>query len=406
MKKYQKVGVLRETKNPPDKRVALAPEQVLQFKNRFPHLEIVVQPSDLRAYADDEYRKLGITMQEDLSDCDVLLGIKEVSIDKLIPGKTYLFFSHTTKKQSHNRGLLQRVLQDKIRLIDYELLTNSHNVRLVAFGRWAGIVGAYNGLLAYGQRTGAFDMKRAYICNDMDEFYDELMKIKLPPLRILITGGGRVAHGAMETLEPLNIRKISPQKFLTQTFNYPVYTQLDPWHYTKRKKNETWDWEHYFVHPYEYETAFVPYTKVTDMFLACHYWDRRAPKFFAKEDMLASDFSMKVIADISCDLDGPIPATLRTSNIEAPFYGFDPKTGGETDAFNEKGVTVMAVDNLPGEAPRSSSIDFGKDLIDKVLPSLFEDDIEQIIERAAITNSAGTLNPHFSYLQDFVDSKE
>jgi len=397
-----KLGVLRETKTPPDRRVALPPEQVKRLKEKYPALEVVVQPSDFRAYTNSEYENLGIPMQEDLSDCDILIGVKEVEISTLIPGKKYIFFSHTAKKQEHNKKLLKAVLEKKIQLIDYEYLADQHGQRLVAFGRWAGIVGAYNALYAYGQRNKLFNLKRAHECHDMDEFFAELMKITLPPIKILISGGGRVAHGAMETLAPMAIRKISPQKFLQQNFDYPVYTQIDPWHYTKRKDGGLWDLENFFKYPEDYETAFEPYTKATDLYIACHFWDPKAPMFFGAQDMAQPDFRMKVIADVSCDVNGPIPSTIRAASISDPIFGFNPHTGKEDEPYAPQNITVMAVDNLPGEAPRNSSIDFGNDLIEKVFPHILGNDIQKIIEKASITKN-GALGNYFVYLADWIN---
>jgi len=400
-----KFGVLRETKTPPDRRVALAPMQALEFQKKFPFVELFVQPSDLRAYTNEEFLALGIQMKEDLSDCDILIGVKEVAIDTLIPEKKYMFFSHTAKKQPANRELLQAILEKNIELIDYEYLTDIHNIRLVAFGRWAGMVGAYNAMIAWGKKNGTYNLKRAHECHDMAEFIGELKKVKLPPMKILITGGGRVAHGAMETLAHVNIEQVTPQQFLSKKFDKPVFCQIDPWHYNKRKDGDPFDLKHFFKHPYEYMSTFVPYTKAADMLIACHYWDPRAPRFLTIDDYKAPDFSLKVIADVSCDIGGPLPSTLRTSSIEEPFYGLDRINFCETSAFEKDSITVMAVDNLPGEAPRNASIDFSKDLIDKVFPSLFEEDTEDIIKKATITKD-GKLTALFSYLQNYVDGKE
>lgn len=396
-----KLGVLRETKTPPDRRVALPPEQVKKLIEKYPALDVVVQPSDFRAYTNSEYEKLGVQIQEDLSDCDILIGVKEVEISQLIAGKKYIFFSHTAKKQEHNKKLLKAILEKKIQLIDYEYLADQHGQRLVAFGRWAGIVGAYNALYAYGKRNALFNLKRAHECHDMDEFFAELMKIKLPPMKILISGGGRVAHGAMETLAPMAIRKISPQKFLQQNFDYPVYTQIDPWHYTKRKDGGLWDLENFFKYPEDYETAFEPFTRVTDLYIACHFWDPKAPMFFSRQDMSKPEFKMKVIADVSCDVNGPIPSTIRAASIAEPIFGFNPQTGEEDQPYTQDNITVMAVDNLPGEAPRNSSIDFGNDLIEKVFPHILGNDAQKIIEKASITKN-GELGNYFAYLSDWI----
>ncbi len=401
-----KVGILRETKNPPDRRVAIPPKQAVKLLEKFPNVELFVQSSELRAYKDEEYKELGLNVLEDISNCDILVGVKEVDIPALIPEKTYMFFSHTAKKQPYNRKLLQEILKKNIRLIDYEYLTDIHGIRLVAFGRWAGIVGSYNGLLGYGLRSGRYSLRRAHECHDMDEFFEELAKVDLPNIKILVTGGGRVAHGAMEVLNHIKIKKVSPQDFLNKEYDEPVYTQIDPWHYTRRKDGDVFDLEHFIKHPTEYESTFLPYAKVTDMLIACHYWDPNSPKFMTPEDMRAPDFKIELIADVSCDVNGPIPSTVRASTIAEPFYAYDPQTEKEVeDTFNKKYITVMAVDNLPGEAPRNASIDFGNDLIDKVFPSLFGEDKDKIIKRATIAKN-GKLTKRFAYLQDYVDGKE
>jgi hypothetical protein len=240
----------------------------------------------------------------------------------------------------------------------------------------------------------------------MDEFFEELAKVDLPNIKLLITGGGRVAHGAMEVLEHIKIKKVSPQDFLSKEYDVPVYTQIDPWHYTRRKDGDVFDLEHFIKHPTEYESTFLPYTKVTNMLIACHFWDPNSPKFMTPEDMRASDFKIELIADVSCDVNGPIPSTVRASTIAEPFYAYNPKTEKEvSDPFNKELITVMAVDNLPGEAPRNASIDFGNDLIDKVFPSLFGEDKDKIIKRATIAKK-GQLTKYFKYLQDYVDGKE
>lgn len=400
-----KVGILRETKTPPDRRVAIPPQQAVELLKKFPNVEIFVQPSDIRAYSDNEYKELGLTLQEDISNCDILIGVKEVKIPALIPNKTYIFFSHTAKKQAYNRGLLQAIITNKIRLIDYEYLTDIQGIRLVAFGRWAGIIGAYNAILGYGIRTGNYQIRRAHECHDMDEFFAELDKVKLPNVKLLISGGGRVAHGAMEVLDHLEIKKVSPQDFLKNDYDEPVYAQIDPWHYVRRKDGDQFDLEHFAKHPVEYESIFLPFSKVSNIFIACHFWDPESPVFMKLEDMQAQDFKMELIADVSCDVGGPIPSTLRASTIKEPFYGFDPKTGKESDAFNKDNITIMAVDNLPGEAPRNASISFANDLINRVMPSLIVNDSEDIIKRASITSLEGELTEKFSYLKDFLAGK-
>lgn len=408
LQKKLKIGILRETKSPPDRRVAITPLQTKEILKKFPNIEIFVQTSELRCYRDEEYSNQGLSLTEDLSNCDILIGIKEVDIPSLLSGKTYLFFSHTAKKQPYNRSLLQEIIRKRITLLDYEYLTDRDGFRLVAFGRWAGIVGAYNGLRAWGKRFGTYELKPAHQCFDLKEMFSQLSIVKLPNIKVLITGGGRVAGGAIETFTGLKLRQVSPEEFLNNTFNESVICRIDPWHYARRKDGGKFDintFNHFIRFPEEYESTFYPYTKVTDIYIPCHFWDPESPVFMTKEDMCAEDFKMQVIADVSCDINGPVPSTMRASTIADPFYGYNPHTGKETDPFDKNNITVMAVDNLPGELPRDASKEFGKTLIDKVYPSLLIEDTEGIIERATIVKN-GQLTEKFAYLQDFLEGKD
>jgi saccharopine dehydrogenase (NAD+, L-lysine forming) len=404
MNKRIRIGILKETKIPPDRRVPFSPGQLRDLKDHFPHAVFCIQPGAIRCFADHEYSDLGIDMTDDLSDCDILLGIKEILPDTLIHGKTYLFFSHTGKMQPHNRKLLQEIRERKITLIDYEYLTDTKNNRLVAFGKWAGIVGAYNGLRAYGERYRLFLLKPAYQCFNIREMKDEIQKVVLPSVKILVTGGGRVANGAIEILGELHIKEIKPEEFLREDFNEPVLCRIDPWHYVRRKDNSEFSMDHFITHPDQYESIFKPYTKVTDVFLACHYWDPASPVFMKTTDIREPDFRIKVIADISCDVKGPIPSTIRSSTIENPFYGYYPLTESETPPFDPASITVMAVDNLPGELPRDASEYFGEMLMNQILPHLFEGDRYGIIDRATIMRQ-GILTERFKYLQDYLEGK-
>ncbi|HIE15332.1 MAG TPA: alanine dehydrogenase [Bacteroidales bacterium] len=402
-----KFAVLKETKIPVDRRVALSPDAAKKFQEQFSDkMNLAIQSSDTRAFSDDEYKEKGLAVVSDVSDYDVLIGVKEVSIEKLISGKTYMFFSHTAKKQPYNRKLLQALVSKNIRMIDHEYLTDKNNIRLVAFGYWAGLVGAYNGLIAYGKKTGNYDLKAAHKCFDKNELFEELKKVKInEPIKILLTGGGRVAYGAMDTLNHLGIKKVTPQEYLKYDFKYPIYAQIDPWDYVKRKCGEPFDLQHFFEHPEIYVSTFHPYPKQTDMWIACHFWDPRSPVFLKPEDYKRDDFKISIIADVSCDIKKPIPSTIRASTIDNPLYGYDRFTGKEVEPFAPGAVTVMAVDNLPGELPRNASEDFGNTLVDKVLPSFFDKHNEDILERASITQE-GKLTEHFAYLQDFLDGKE
>ena len=400
-----KVGIIKETKTPPDRRVAVTPKTGTELVERFPELDLQIQKSDIRCFKDAEYFASGFKPVDDISDASIMIGVKEVDIPALIPGKTYMFFSHTAKKQPYNRKLLQDIVEKKITLIDYEYLTDKNHVRLVAFGRWAGIVGAYNGLRAWGERSGDFHLKPAYECHDMDEMMAGLKPVKLPAIKILVTGGGRVAHGAMETLSALNLKEVSAVDFLNSQFDEAVVCRIDPDNYVKRKDGEAFNLQHFFDHPAEYDSTFYPFTKVTDLLIPCHFWDPASPVFMVADDMKEKDFKIQVIADVSCDIDGPIPSTQRASTIADPFYGYNPEKEKEGDPFIQGNITVMAVDNLPGELPRNASEDFGKALLENVLPSLIGDDKDGVIERATIVKD-GKLTKNFNYLKDYLEGKE
>lgn len=401
-----KIGLIREGKVPPDKRVPFTPLQCEEIEQRFPHVKVVVQQSDIRCFKDHEYGDLDLAVAADVSDCDVLMGIKEVPIQALIPDKTYLFFSHTMKKQPYNRDLLREILARKIRLIDYEALKDRQGNRLVAFGRYAGIVGAYNGLLTYGKRFGLFSLRRAYECFDVNDLKLELRKVKLPPVKIILTGSGRVGKGSMETLDTAGIRKVSPADFLNRTFDEPVYVQLSSADYHRRREGGHFNRDEFHRHPERYESYFFEYTRVADMLFAGAYWNPKAPVLFTREQMLSSDFKISVIADITCDINGSIPSTKKASTIVDPLYDFDPATDSvQPPLSDDRFVTVMAIDNLPCELPRSASEEFGRDLIDRVLPLLLIDDKDDIIQRATIAEN-GKLTPHFEYLTDFVAGRD
>ncbi|WP_347838570.1 NAD(P)-dependent oxidoreductase [uncultured Draconibacterium sp.] len=401
-----KVGILREGKTPPDKRVPLTPEQCIEVQQSFPHVSIAVQPSSIRSYSDEAYSKLGISLQEDLSDCDVLLGVKEVRIEDFIPGKIYLFFSHTIKKQEYNRRLLQTVLEKKIQLVDYEVLTDKEGFRIIGFGRFAGLVGAYNGLRAYGLKYKLFNLKPAHECYNLEEMLEHLDAITLPPIKITVTGDGRVAGGVLEILNHMQIMRVSPEAFLNeQEPKQAIYVQLLPGNYVKRTDGETFNLMHFFNNPTMYENSFQPFAGASDLLIASAYWDPKAPMLFTADEMREEAFRISVISDITCDIEGSIPSTKRASSIADPFYDYNPETGELEEAFSKpENISVQAVDNLPCELPKDASLDFGRNLIDKVFPSLFGADTDEIIHRASITKN-GTLTEKFSYLQDFANGE-
>ncbi len=398
-----KIGIIREEKTPPDSRVPLTPIQCAQLLKEYP-IEIVVKPSPNRCYSDQEYQDAGVPFQDDLSDCDILMGVKEVPKDSLIPNKIYFFFSHTIKQQVYNRSLLQTILAKKIQLLDYEVLTNEKGQRLIAFGHFAGMVGAHNGLLTYGLRSGAFEMKRMKDCYDYKEAIDHYKTITFPPLKIVLSGTGRVASGAAQVLNDMGIQKVSPADFLNQAFDGPVFTQLGCKDYVAKKDASPFEVTHFYNNPKEYQSIFAPFTKVSDIFINGIYWDNQAPAFFSKEEMKLPDFKIQVIADVTCDIApvSSIPSTLRASTIADPFFGYDPKTETETAPFQKSSIDMMTIDNLPNELPRDASLAFGEQFIQHILPELVKEENSSVIERATVAID-GHLGTHFKYLTDYVN---
>ena len=398
-----KIAVIREDKIPVDKRVPLTPAQAYEVADKF-KAEVSIQESEVRVYKAEEYQNYNFTPVKDISDNDILLGVKEVPIEKLIPEKTYLFFSHTIKEQPYNRDLLRAVLDKKIRLIDYECLLDSEtNQRIVAFGRYAGIVGAYNTIWTFGKRYNLFDLRRAHECYDLADLKTEYEKVELPAIKIAITGGGRVAKGAMEVLYGMGILQVSPYEFLHERFDQPVFTQLNSQDYHVHKEGKPFNRTEFHENPGMYKSSFEDYAKVTDVLIASAFWDPRAPKLFKKEDILKPEFKIRLIGDITCDIDGSIPSTKKPSTIDDPIYDYNPDTDSVEPAMSvESNITVMAVDNLPCELPRDASESFGRELIDNVLPHLLGDDKQGVIKNATIAEN-GKLTKEYSYLQGYVD---
>lgn len=401
-----KIGVIREGKTPPDKRVPLPPAHCQLVREQYPELELVVQPSAIRAFKDEEYEEAGVPLQENLEDCDILLGVKEVPVQDLIEGKTYLFFSHTYKKQPYNKALLQEVLRRKIRLIDYELLTDENGRRLLGFGRYAGIVGAYNAFRAWGELSKDYQLKPAHQCFDRQEMENELVNVELPEdFNIALTGAGKVAAGAMEILSALKITHVFPSEFRNQEFKgEPVFTQLDVRQYFRRPDGADFSRRDFFSDPRGYESDFLTFAKHSDLYIAGHLWTEGSPYIFTRADVRHPDFQIKLVSDISCDIDGPIATTIRPSSIEDPFYAYDPQEEKEVPLGTPGSVGVSAVDNLPCELPRDASIDFGNELLKRVLPHFFNGDEEGVLERASETDHSGQLSPHYAYLKDYVQS--
>ncbi len=371
---------------------------------RYPHVEIFVQPSPHRAYKDEEYVAQGAVLQEDLGNCDILMGIKEVPKPDLIANKKYLYFSHTIKEQPYNQQLLRKMLDMNIQMIDYECLTYTDGGRILGFGRYAGIVGAYNALLGYGIRKGTFTLKPANECYDYAELKEQLKHVRFDePVKVVLTGLGRVGGGAIEVLEHAGLKEVAWESYLTDSFEDSVFTKLSVCEYNKRSDGGSCVHEEFYSDPAGYVSDFMRFAAISDIYISCHFWDSAAPFIFTRDDMKQPEWKIDMVGDVSCDIDGPVACTLRPSTIADPFYGYDPSSESEV-GFDDARVGVMAVDNLPCELPRDASEDFGEALIEKVLDHLVNEDSESIIEGATICKD-GQLTDQFSYLEDYANDK-
>lgn len=401
-----KFGIIKERKSPPDRRVVFSPEKLKEFKKQYPSAQIVVESSDIRIFKDEDYKNAGFEVVTDLSDCDVLLGVKEVPVEALLPNKKYFFFSHTIKKQPYNRKLLKAMLSKNIEMFDHETIVEENGARLIGFGRYAGLVGAYNGFRAIGLRENLFNLPKVENLPDLDAVKAELDKITLPNIKILLTGTGKVAYGAKEILDHLKIKQVSDALYLTSEFTEPVYCLIDVMEYNKRKDGKVGNKQEFYESPTDYESNFMPYAKETDYFIAGHFYGNNAPYLFTRNDAKSSDFRIKYVADVSCDIDGPVATTIRPSTIAEPIYGYNAQTETEISFKEKEAITVMAVDNLPCELPKDASEGFGEMFLKHVIPAFFNNDKDGILQRAKMTTNKGTLTERYSYLQDYVDGKE
>lgn len=397
-----KFGIIKERKNPPDRRVVFSPQELVELKHNYPEATIAVESSDIRIFKDEDYTNLGIEVTTDMTDCDVLFGVKEVPIADLIPNKKYFFFSHTIKKQPYNRKLLQAILEKNIDFYDHETIVDADFNRLIGFGRYAGIVGAYNAFRAFGIKFGLFTVPKAETLSGKAELVTKLKRQILPTIKIVLTGSGKVANGAKEILDATKIKEVSIVNFLTKTYTEPVYVQIDVLDYNKRNDGKVLGKKDFYSNPSEYTSDFERFTKVSDIFIAGHFYGNGAPYILTQQMLQANDCNIKVVADISCDVNGPVACTIKASTIADPLFGYLPSENKEVDVFHPAAIVVMSVDNLPCELPKDASEGFGEMFMKHVIPAFFNGDKDQILQRAKMTEN-GKLTERFQYLQDFVD---
>ena len=393
------IGLLREGKIPADNRVALTPAQCKWIQKNAPEVRVIVQTSPDRCYSDEEYRNAGVEVRDDVQECSILFGIKEVPVHQLLSGKTYLFFSHTKKAQPVNQRMFQTILERGITLIDYECLEHDDGQRILGFGFFAGVVGAHNGIMAYGRRTGKYELGRVYRQPNFRELIHTYFGLRLPEIKVAVTGSGRVAHGVLEVMNLLEIVEVEPDEFLERKFSYPVFTQVKGSMLYEHARTKSYQREHFHHNPQEYRCKFLPFTRTADILMNGIYWDTDMPRLFEWEDMKHPEFSIRTIADITDDREGSIPCNLGDTGMDNPVYGVDIHKRQRTAPYLDGGVDIMAVGNLPNELPRDASRYFGEQLIKHVLEPLVGGG-SPIIERATMVR-AGQLTEPYRYLAEY-----
>lgn len=399
-----KFGIIKERKSPPDRRVVFSPSALLLVKKQFPNAYFKVESSDIRVFTDAEYTEKGFEVSDNMDDCDVLLGVKEVPVEALISNKKYFFFSHTIKKQAYNRKLLQACIDKNIELYDHETIVDANNTRLIGFGRYAGIVGAYNGIRAFGLKFELFSLPKAETLANQTALITQLKKPILPPIKIVLSGKGKVAFGAKEMLDGMKIKEVSVSDYLSKKYTYPVYTMIDVQDYNRHQSGIAFNKSEFYAHPEHFTSNFERFTTVSDIFMAGHFYGNGAPEILTREMLAAPNCKIKVVADISCDIDGPIACTLRASTIANPNYGYLPSEHKEVDMFHPSAIVIMAVDNLPCELPKDASEGFGDMFLEHVIPAFFNGDASEVLAKAKITEN-GKLTPRFSYLQAYLEGE-
>jgi saccharopine dehydrogenase (NAD+, L-lysine forming) len=392
------IGLIREDKIPADNRVAFSPSQCKLIEKKYPGVKVIVQSSKHRCFSDKEYKDAGIKVKENIEECDILLGIKEVPLQMLIPNKTYYFFSHTKKLQEHNQKLIKEIIKKQITLVDYECLEHEDGTRILGFGFFAGIVGAHNGMMAYGKRTSTFELQRVNAKKTLRHLIHTYFGLKLPAIKIAVTGSGRVAHGVLEIMNLLGIHEVEPDEFIEKEFTYPVYVHLKGAD-LYQTKNGNYSRKDFHAHPQEYISKFHDYITVTDVLINGVYWEKNVPRLFEMEDISRPDFSIQTIADITDDYHGSVPCNLGDAVIDDPVYGVDKRSYKKTPPYLTNSIDVMAVGNLPNELPRDASRYFGEQILKEVFDGMIKGNSAEI-ERATIVKN-GQLTPRYEYMSEY-----
>ena len=431
-----KLGIRREDKNKWERRTPLTPFHVKMLREKF-EIETIIQPSAIRVFKDEEYKKAGAEINEDLSDASVVFAVKEIPINFFKPNKTYVFFSHTTKGQHYNMPMLKKMMSLECNLIDYEKITDEKNRRLVFFGRYAGLAGMVDTLWALGQRlkenriSNPFsEVKQTKNYHDLNEIKKHLMKISekiknkgfpknLTPFVVGLAGYGNVSRGAQEIIDLFPVREINPSQ-LKEIYEKPSNKTVYKVVFKEKHLVEPipprreFDLNDYYNNPQSYRSVFEKYLPCISVFMNCIYWDDRYPRLITKKYLKnnfrdENSFHPLIIGDISADVNGAVEITEKTTDPGNPVFVYNPLNGKIKNGYLGTGVPVLAVDNLPCEIPRDSSIAFSEAIfpfVPHIMKADFNEDFEKLVlppeVKKAVVLHQGKLTSGYEYMNKFL----
>jgi alpha-aminoadipic semialdehyde synthase len=431
------IGIRHEDKYLMERRTPLTPKHVARLIKE-KKLDFIIQRSEKRIFTEEEYIAAGARVEDHLKECSIIFGVKEIPISFFKPDKTYVFFSHVIKGQAYNMPMLKKMMELKCNLIEYERIVDEQGKRLIFFGKYAGLAGMINSLWSLGQRLKSYGMETPFLKIQQAHRYDSLAEVKkvisevgqeiaenglpeeLRPLTIGFTGYGNVSIGAQEIANLLPVKEISPEKLLTlKDRNHLPNNLIYKIVFKEEDLSEPIDPTHefelhdYYAHPEKYRSQFEKYIPHLSVLMNCMYWDTRYPRIVTK-DYLEKLYSagtpkLTVIGDITCDPDGSIECMHKGTEIEDPVFVYNPFTRQPASGFNGDGILVMAVDILPSELPRDSSMAFADALMPYIKPIAVADfnqhfddvDLPRALKKALILHQ-GELTPDYKYIEQYL----
>jgi saccharopine dehydrogenase (NAD+, L-lysine-forming) len=433
------IGIRREDKSDWERRVPLTPDDAAALQREH-GIQVIVQTSVIRAFTDKEFAEAGIRVQEDLSPCPVVLGIKEMPEGFFEPDKAYVFFAHVIKGQTYNMPMLQRMLDLGCTLIDYERVVDEQKRRLIFFGWHAGVAGMIDTLWALGQRLAwegipnpFTDLRKTHTYRDLAEAKGALKQVRarigaeglppqITPLILGVAGYGNVSRGAQEMLDLLPLIQIEPKELANiaasgASSRHHLYKVVfKEWHIVEPVSlSGAFELQDYYDHPEKYQGVFDRYLPHLTVLVNAIFWTERYPRLVTKAYLrelfgTATEPRMRVIGDISCDVEGAIEFTVHCTEPGDPVFVYDPITEETTNGYKGRGVVVMAVDILPSELPREASTDFSR-ILKPFIPAIAHCDLTVPFEecnlpseiKSAVIAYRGELTPDYQYIQEFLD---